>query len=152
MVVEFAEILHDLELKRAAALQPSERPAVVVAVEEAADLDVAVRDDDGVEAPYTPALAGALVADALQQRVRLQPPQPSVVRPAAIDPHDVHQQDGRLRSDLVGLLFDGNEGSMASDWSYNEKTGRSIATDIRFALFVAREVHGAGWIVDELTN
>jgi hypothetical protein len=33
MVVEFAEILHDLELKRAAALQPSERPAVVVAVE-----------------------------------------------------------------------------------------------------------------------
>jgi hypothetical protein len=51
---------------------------------------------------------------------------------------------------IVGLLFDGNEGSMASDWSYNEKTGRSIATDIRFALFVAREVHGAGWIVDEL--
>jgi hypothetical protein len=50
------------------------------------------------------------------------------------------------------LLFDGNEGSMASDWSYNEKTGRSIATDIRFALFVAREVHGAGWIVDELTK
>jgi hypothetical protein len=39
---------------------------------------------------------------------------------------------------------------MASDWSYNEKTGRSIATDIRFALFVAREVHRAGWIVDEL--
>ncbi len=58
--------------------------------------------------------------------------------------------DRNLR--IVGLLFDGNEGSMASDWSYNEKTGRSIATDIRFALFVAREVHGAGWIVDELTK
>ncbi len=53
---------------------------------------------------------------------------------------------------IVGLLFDGNEGAMASDWSYNEKTGRSIATDIRLALFVAREVHGAGWIVDELTK
>jgi hypothetical protein len=41
---------------------------------------------------------------------------------------------------------------LASDWSYNEKTGRSIAIDVRFALFVAREVHGAGWIVDELTK
>lgn len=58
--------------------------------------------------------------------------------------------DRNLR--IVGLLFDGNEESMASDWSYNEEAGRSIATDIRFALFVAREVHGAGWIVDELTK
>jgi hypothetical protein len=58
--------------------------------------------------------------------------------------------DRNLR--IVGLLFDGNEASMASDWSYNDETGRSIATDIRFALFIAREVHGAGWIVDELTK
>jgi hypothetical protein len=58
--------------------------------------------------------------------------------------------DRNLR--IVGLLFDGNEDSMASDWSYNGATGRSIATDIRFALFVAREVHGAGAIVDELIN
>jgi len=52
--------------------------------------------------------------------------------------------------DIVGLIFDGNEASMASDWSYNGTTGRSISTDIRFALTIAREVHGAGWIVDEL--
>ena len=58
--------------------------------------------------------------------------------------------DSRLR--LVGLLFDGNEDSMASDWIYSETTGRAIATDIRFALTVARDVHGAGWIVDELTK
>ncbi len=58
--------------------------------------------------------------------------------------------DSRLR--IVGLLFDGNEDSMASDWSYSETTGRAIATDIRFALTIAREVHGAGWIVDELTK
>jgi hypothetical protein len=51
---------------------------------------------------------------------------------------------------VVGLLFDGNEDSMASDWIYSETTGRAIATDIRFALTVARDVHGAGWIVDEL--
>jgi len=52
--------------------------------------------------------------------------------------------------EIVGLIFDGNEGSMASDWSYNGATGRSISTDIRFALTIAREVHDAGWIVDEL--
>ncbi|HEX5617478.1 MAG TPA: ribonucleoside-diphosphate reductase subunit alpha [Solirubrobacteraceae bacterium] len=67
MVIEFAEILHDLELKRAAALDPGERPAIDVAaaVDDATTPDVAVRDDDGAEAPYTPALAGAMVADAL---------------------------------------------------------------------------------------
>jgi ribonucleoside-diphosphate reductase alpha chain len=67
MVIEFAEILHDLELKRAAALAPDERPPIdfAAAVEEAPAPAVAVRDEDGVEAPYTPALAGALVAGAL---------------------------------------------------------------------------------------
>jgi Peptidase S46 len=53
---------------------------------------------------------------------------------------------------IVALVFDGNEASMVSDWSYNETMGRSIGTDLRFALVIAREVHGAGWIVDELTK
>jgi hypothetical protein len=39
---------------------------------------------------------------------------------------------------------------MAGDWTYSPVAGRAISTDIRFALRVAREVHGAGWIVDEL--
>jgi hypothetical protein len=56
------------------------------------------------------------------------------------------------RLEIVGLIFDGNEGSMASDWSYNGATGRALSTDIRFALTIAREVHGAGWVVDELMN
>jgi Peptidase S46 len=56
------------------------------------------------------------------------------------------------RLDIVGLIFDGNEGSMASDWSYNGATGRALSTDIRFALTIAREVHDAGWIVEELLN
>lgn len=56
------------------------------------------------------------------------------------------------RLDIVGLIFDGNEGSMASDWSYNGATGRALSTDIGFALTIAREVHGAGWVVDELLN
>jgi ribonucleoside-diphosphate reductase alpha chain len=67
MVIEFAEILHDLELKRAAALEPAERPPIDVAaaVGDAVAPAIAVRDEDGVEVPYTPALAGALVGDAL---------------------------------------------------------------------------------------
>ena len=28
--------------------------------------------------------------------------------------------------------------------------GRALSTDTRFALTIAREVHGAGWIVEEL--
>jgi hypothetical protein len=54
--------------------------------------------------------------------------------------------------EIVGLIFDGNQEAMASDWTYNETAGRALSTDIRFALTIAREVHGAGWVVDELLN
>jgi len=53
-------------------------------------------------------------------------------------------------AEIVGLIFDGNEEAMAGDWTYSETAGRALSTDIRFALTVAREVHGAGWVVDEL--
>ena len=56
------------------------------------------------------------------------------------------------RLEIVGLIFDGNEEAMASDWAYSEGAGRALSTDIRFALTIAREVHGAGWIVDELVS
>ncbi|MEW5983177.1 MAG: S46 family peptidase [Acidobacteriota bacterium] len=56
------------------------------------------------------------------------------------------------RLEIVGLIFDGNEEAMAGDWVYSEKAGRALSTDIRFALTVARDVHSAGWIVDELLN
>ncbi|PYR65096.1 MAG: hypothetical protein DMF88_21025 [Acidobacteria bacterium] len=54
------------------------------------------------------------------------------------------------RLEIVGLIFDGNEQAMASDWAYSEGAGRALSTNIRFALTIAREVHGGGWIVDEL--
>jgi len=56
------------------------------------------------------------------------------------------------RLEVVGLIFDGNEESIASDWVYNGAAGRALSTSLRFALTIAREVHGAGWIVDELLN
>jgi hypothetical protein len=52
--------------------------------------------------------------------------------------------------EIVGLIFDGNEEAMAGDWTYSEAAGRALSTDIRFALTIARQVHAAGWIVDEL--
>ncbi len=52
--------------------------------------------------------------------------------------------------EIVGLIFDGNKEAMASDWIYRDTAGRAISTDIKFALTLAREVHDAGWIVDEL--
>jgi hypothetical protein len=58
--------------------------------------------------------------------------------------------NGKL--EIVGLIFDGNEEAMAGDWVYNETAGRALSTDIRFALTIARDVHGASWIVDELLN
>ena len=56
------------------------------------------------------------------------------------------------RLEIEGLIFDGNEASIASDWVYNGTTGRALSTSMRFALTLAREVHGAGWVVDELMN
>ncbi len=56
------------------------------------------------------------------------------------------------RLEIVGLIFDGNEEAMAGDWAYSETAGRALSTDIRFALTIAREVHGAGWVVDELMD
>ncbi len=72
MLIEFEEILHDLELKRAAALARNERPLIDVAAalgELAADspagLELRVRSEDGGEQRFSPTLAAELVADAL---------------------------------------------------------------------------------------
>jgi hypothetical protein len=54
--------------------------------------------------------------------------------------------------EIVGLIFDGNEEAMAGDWTFSDKAGRALSTDIRFALTIAREVHSAGWVVDELLH
>ncbi|HLH14226.1 MAG TPA: hypothetical protein VKV16_05510 [Solirubrobacteraceae bacterium] len=81
MLIEFEEILHDLELKRAAALAPEQRPKIDVeralrgqeadssgGAPLSAPVDGArlrVRDEDGGERDFTPRLAGELVAEAL---------------------------------------------------------------------------------------
>src|SRR4051812_7469886 len=69
MTIDFAEILRDLEVKRAAALAPAERPDIDVeralAELEPVDVPLLVVGEDGGEEPFAPAIAGALVAAAL---------------------------------------------------------------------------------------
>ena len=55
-------------------------------------------------------------------------------------------QDGNL----VGLLFDGNYESMASDWIFMPDITRSILVDIRYVLWMADAVDGAQHIVQEM--
>src|SRR4051812_4718586 len=63
MVIEFAEILQDLELKRAAA-EPS-LPSITLPAFDGEVPVVRVVDEDGGEAPLTHALPAGMVADAL---------------------------------------------------------------------------------------
>jgi ribonucleoside-diphosphate reductase alpha chain len=69
MVIDFSEILHDLELKRSAALPPADRPPIDVEAALAGldtpTLELSVTGGDGGEQPFTPAQVGAQVADAL---------------------------------------------------------------------------------------
>lgn len=73
MLIEFDELLRDLELKRAAALPGDEGPAVDVAtalegleVEPAVAALLLAADDGGSERPFAPADAAGLIADALR--------------------------------------------------------------------------------------
>jgi ribonucleoside-diphosphate reductase alpha chain len=70
MLIEFDEILHDLELKRAAALKAADRPPIDVGAalgdeRPEPELELSVRGEDGVDTPFSPALAGELVGEAL---------------------------------------------------------------------------------------
>jgi len=51
----------------------------------------------------------------------------------------------------VGIVFDGNFEGLGNDIFYNGNSGRTIAVDIRYVLFVTEKFAGAKWIVDEMT-
>lgn len=54
------------------------------------------------------------------------------------------------RGELVGLLFDGNYESMASDWLFIPALTRSIHVDIRYVLWFMDAVDQADHLVEEL--
>lgn len=54
------------------------------------------------------------------------------------------------RGELVGLLFDGNYESMASDWVFDTEQSRSIHVDIRYVVWGLDHVWGAHDVLAEL--
>jgi len=54
------------------------------------------------------------------------------------------------RGELVGLAFDGNYESIASDWLFAPQVARSIHVDIRYVLWLMDAVDGADHLLQEM--
>lgn len=55
------------------------------------------------------------------------------------------------KGELIGLAFDGNWESMASDFYYVEGFNKSVCLDIRYALFILENYTKLGYLIDEMT-
>lgn len=55
------------------------------------------------------------------------------------------------KGELIGLAFDGNIESLASDFAYNAALQRCINVDIRYVLWIVDTYGGAGYVLDEMT-
>ena len=55
------------------------------------------------------------------------------------------------KGELIGLAFDGNLESLASDASYTEGYNKCINTDIRYVMWVLDKYAGMKHIVKEVT-
>lgn len=53
--------------------------------------------------------------------------------------------------ELVGVVFDSNFEGLGNDIFFSSDYGRTIAVDIRYALFVTEKFADAGWILNEMT-
>ena len=56
------------------------------------------------------------------------------------------------RGEVVGLIFDGNLGSLVGNFVYNDATGRSVAVDSRGLIEAIRAVYGAEGLASEMTG
>jgi hypothetical protein len=54
--------------------------------------------------------------------------------------------------EVVGLIFDGNIGSLVGNFVYNDTTGRSVAVDSRALIEAIRTVYGAEGLASEITG
>jgi hypothetical protein len=55
------------------------------------------------------------------------------------------------KGELIGLVFDGNRESLASDVIYEQDKNRTINVDVRYILFIIDKFAGNKYILDELT-
>jgi hypothetical protein len=54
------------------------------------------------------------------------------------------------KGEQVGIVFDGNYEGLGNDFFYDGDKGRTISVDIRYVLFVAEKLGGAGYLLKEL--
>ena len=54
------------------------------------------------------------------------------------------------RGELIGLAFDGNKESLASDVYYVDGYTKCVCVDIRYVLWVLENYAGMGYILDEI--
>ena len=54
------------------------------------------------------------------------------------------------RGELIGLAFDGNKESLASDVSYTPQYNKCVCADIRFILWVLEHYAGMGYLLQEM--
>lgn len=54
------------------------------------------------------------------------------------------------KGQLIGLLFDGNQDALYSDWIFKEEGVRSILVDIRYVLWILDKVANADEILEEI--
>ncbi|MBO0720635.1 MAG: S46 family peptidase [Blastocatellia bacterium] len=54
------------------------------------------------------------------------------------------------KGEIIGLAFDGNYEGLGGDYAYNLETNRTIAVDIRYALFLLEKFAGADYLFNEM--
>jgi hypothetical protein len=54
------------------------------------------------------------------------------------------------KGEVIGLAFDGNYEGLGGDYAYNLDTNRTIAVDIRYALFLLEKFAGADYLFNEM--
>ena len=54
------------------------------------------------------------------------------------------------RGELIGLAFDGNKESLASDVAWTEGYNKCVNTDIRFVLWTLKEYMHLDYLLEEI--
>ena len=54
------------------------------------------------------------------------------------------------RGELIGLAFDGNKESLASDLYYVEGYSKCVCVDIRYVLWILKHYAGMNYLLDEI--
>jgi peptidase S46-like protein len=54
------------------------------------------------------------------------------------------------KGEIIGLAFDGNYEGLGGDYAYNLDTNRTLAVDIRYALFLMEKFAGANYLINEM--